>query len=403
MSDEPTGMTWHEPLAYHREVVAVLRETEPEVWRWAASAEAQSGHVEEIRTRLLKSTYRLDAEGHPALHGRLRTVAARLQVDTPVHLYQANGAAGMNAALCHLPGEAHIVFSGPVLSVLQDAELDAVLAHELAHHRLWEMDGGAFLTADRILAAAADDPRGGSSHAVTARRFRLYAEIFADRGSLAGCGDLLTTVAALVKVETGLGEVSAPGYLRQADEIFAREDARTAGLDHPETFIRARALRLWRENAAALDAWLRPVIEGPLAIDDLDLAGQVRLRDLTRRLLGQLLRPRWFQSDAALAHARAFFPAFAPSPDDDAALAEALRTDDAATREYLCYVLLDFAAVDADLGELPLAAALVWSARLGLGEMFEKIAAKELGLGRRQLAKAARSAAEQLERAEAGP
>src|SRR4029434_8591240 len=115
-------------------------------------------------------------------------------------------------------GEAHIVFTGPILSTLKGAELDALIAHELAHYRLWDMDDGDYLVADRLLMAAANDPRAASSHVQTARRFRLYAEVFADRGSLAGCGQLEAAVAALVKTETGLPEVSAKSYLRQADE-----------------------------------------------------------------------------------------------------------------------------------------------------------------------------------------
>jgi hypothetical protein len=167
---------------------------------------------------LLKANYRLDADGHPELAERCAAVAQRLGVTAPVTLYQATGGLGLNAMLCHLPGEAHIVFTGPILATLRGAELDAVLAHELAHYRLWEMDGGGFLVADRLMMAAANDPRAAASHAQTARRFRLYTEVFADRGSLAGCGQLEAAVAALVKTETGLPEVSATSYLRQADE-----------------------------------------------------------------------------------------------------------------------------------------------------------------------------------------
>jgi hypothetical protein len=52
----------------------------------------------------------------------------------------------------------------------------------------------------------------------------------------------------LVKVQTGVQDVSPDSYLRQADEIFARGPAKTEGLTHPEAFIRARAVKLWAEN-----------------------------------------------------------------------------------------------------------------------------------------------------------
>ena len=204
-----------------------------------------------------------------------------------------------------------------------------------------------------------------------------------------------------MKTETGLPEVSAASYLRQADEIFSREDATTKGFDHPETFIRARALRLWAEGDAGLDAWLAATIEGPLALDELDLAGQRRAAELTQRLLSQLLRPRWFQSAPALAHARAFFADFAPATAPDATLDAELRSSAAATREYLCYLLLDFAVVDRDLEDVPLAAALDWSERLEIAEPFEKLALKELGLGKRPFNKLKKEAAALLARAEA--
>jgi hypothetical protein len=389
-----------EPLPYHREVVAYLKSTEPELWKWASSAEVREEFSEETRTALLKANYRLDAAGHPDLVERCAAVAQRLGVTVPITLYQASGGLGMNAMLCHLPNEAHIVFMGPVLATLKGAELEAVLAHELAHYRLWEMEGGEYLIADRLLMAAANDPRAAMSHAQTARRYRLYTEIFADRGSLAGCGELDATVAALLKTETGLTEVSASSYLRQADEIFSRADAPTKGLDHPETFIRARALRLWEEPDAELETWLSGIIEGPLALDELDLAGQFRMAQLTRRFLGELLRPSWFQTPPVLAHARAFFPDFVPASTPDETLVAELRVTDAATREYLCYLLLDFAAIDRELEDVPLAAALDWSGRLELAEQFEKMTLKELGIGKRQLNKLKKESAAMLAGAE---
>ena len=178
------------PLAYHREVVGMLKSSEPELWAWASSAGAQQEEAEAVRTGMLKTHYRLDVDGHPVLTERAAAMAQRLGVRAPVTMYQAGGTLAMNAALLHFPGEAHIVFSGPVLEKLKGAELDALLAHELAHQRLWEMEGGDFLTADRLLVTAANDPRATASHVQTARRLRLYTEIFADRGALTGCGEL---------------------------------------------------------------------------------------------------------------------------------------------------------------------------------------------------------------------
>ncbi len=306
----------------------------------------------------------------------------------------------MNAMLCYLPNEAHVVFTGPILSHLQGSELDAVIAHELAHHYLWEIDNGDFLSADRILLGAVSDPRGTSSHAQTARRFRLYTEIFADRGSYVGSGDLYSAVAALVKTETGFAAASAESYLRQADEIFSKENTTTKGIEHPETFIRARALRLWAENDPGLDQWLSATIETASALGEVDLLGQERMTKLTRRFLGELLRPRWIQTPAILGHARAYFSDFAPATQPDEQIAADFRLSDVAGREFQTYLLLDFAAADAALEDLPLAAALQWSERLEIADVFEKAAIKELGIGKRQLTKLKKDAATLLAKAD---
>ena len=66
-------------------------------------------------------------------------------------------------------------------------------------------------------------------------------------------------------------------------------------------------------------------------------------------------------------------------------MAADLRCDDAKTRDYFCYILLDFASADRDLEEAPLAAALLLSDELGLGERFRQLAAKELNLRKKQI------------------
>lgn len=388
------------PLRYQREIVEYLKAAEPELWKWASSVEALQGAADSMRTEMLKTNYRLDSEGHPELVRRCAAVAERLEITVPITLYQSTSGGQANAGLCHSPGEVHIVFSGPILATLKEDELDAVMAHELAHFRLWEMDNGDYLVADRLLLSAANDVRSSPCHRHTARRFRLYTEIFADRGALAGCGALETTVAALVKTETGLSHVSAASYLRQADEIFADGNSATKGIDHPETFIRARALRMWSEKNSELESWLTQTIEGPHALDELDLIGQRRATDLTRRLLGQLLRPKWFQSPATLAHARAFFPDFTPAAEADPNILAELASKDGPTRDYLGYLLLDFAVADPELDDVPLANALGWADRLGIAAEFDKLIAKELRVGKRQLSKLKKEAESRVRTAE---
>ncbi len=88
---------------------------------------------------------------------------------------------------------------------------------------------------------------------------------------------------ALIKIETGLNEVSAESYLRQAEEIFAKSNVQAEQISHPEPYIRARALRLWADRGNEAHAEIERMIEGGLNLHRLDLLGQKRAAELTRR------------------------------------------------------------------------------------------------------------------------
>jgi hypothetical protein len=136
-------------------------------------------------------------------------------------------------------------------------------------------------------------------------------------------------------------------------------------------------------------------------LNQLDLLGQRRVAETTERLLHNFLVPSWFQTELVLAHARMFFPDFTPPPatNDETAFADEIKNADQALQDYFCYVLLDFVAVDRELEEAPLAAALILCERLGLGKRFSQIAVRELGMTKKRFAQVERDAAKILERA----
>ena len=215
-----------------------------------------------------------------------------------------------------------------------------------------------------------------------------------------GCGALEPAVSALVKVQTGLAQVHAASYLRQADEISAGPDAATRGTSHPEVFVRARALRLWSERDPQADAWLAGALEGPLDLATLDVLGQERVGGLTRAVVARLLREPFMQSEALLAHARRFFPGFVPS------LPQAVAPPPpdplpAGLHDYMASVLVDFVAADPELDDAALAAALALAEPLGCAAPFEQRLAQDLKLARRTLARVKRDAASVLDKARA--
>lgn len=389
-----------EPLWYHAELRDYLKSQERELWNWFASARAQADYTESLRTHLLKSTYRLDAESHPELYQGVEAAKSRLQLDIPVTVYQAQHSPQPNAALYFIPGEGHVVLSGPVLNLLNAEELKSVLGHELAHYRLWQWEEGELHVADRLLQAVANDPRAADSHEQTARRFQLYTEIFADRGSLCVTGDIHPVISGLVKIETGLAQVSAAAYFKQAEEIFSKASVTTEGISHPEAFIRTRALALWQEQPSEAQLHITRMIEGTETFATLDLIGQMRMAKSTRRLIEHFLQPKWMQTPSVLGHAKLFFSDIQPARNKDATALDAFKSVDAKTREYLSYVLLDFITADPELDEMPLAAALELSSQLEFEAQFEKLAAKELKLKVRDLRKLKEQAAAMLAKAE---
>lgn len=373
------------PLPQHRSLAEWLRGEENEVWRWFAEKEKTATDAEQVRLSLLRDNYRLDAEAHPEVFREIEAACVALGIQTKVFAYQAQDSTAPNAAVCHLPGEAHVIFSGPILSLLSADELRGVIGHELAHHHLWQMDDSAFYLADRILHSAASHPSAEPAHAQSARVWRLATELFADRGAYLATNSLETAVAGLVKTTTGLAQVSAKSYLAQAEEIFSKSKPKTDQLTHPETFIRARALQLWVEEDESLEETIAKMLDFDEGLDDLTLVQQAELAALTRRFLAHLLEPTWFQTEAVLAHARLFFRDFKPAAD--ATIITELTECPASHREYFAQLMLDFCAVDPDLDDAPIERCLEFARDLECLGAFEKLLTKELKVKAKDLKK----------------
>lgn len=382
---QPVGI---DPLPYQVAVVDFLQREEAELWEWFSSHKVRAEYTDAVRLDLLKSTYRLEREGHDALYGLADRAAKRLGLDVPITFYQAQNHTQMNAGVAFVPGEAHVTFSGSVLQALTEDELFAVVGHELAHVSLWEGWENQYLIADQVLSAMSVDREAAEVHLATGRFYGLFMEVFCDRNALAVVGDVSATISMLVKIETGLEAVSAESYVRQAEEIFAKESAGTEQMTHPESYIRARAIDLWERGEAGADGAIERMIRGPLGLNNLDLIGQQDVAGLTRSVVDELISPKWFQTDAVLAHARMLFETYdgpGVKGREGSGLAEVVRDCDPQLRDYFCYLILDFVSADRDLEDAPRAAGLLFSDRYGFGDRFGEVMSKELGLRKKQL------------------
>ena len=382
------------PPPYLAAIRDYLKAEEPETWAWFSSTKFRAEYADNVRLDLLKSAYRLDRASHGPLHDQAEDALRRVGLSLPITLYQAQLSHDLNVALVYLPTDAHLLFSGPVFTTLSNEELGWVMAHEFSHHALLAKEGGDFHAADQVLNALAGHRRAQPSHAESFRLFRLYSEIYADRGALDAFGDPLVAVSALVKLQTGMATVNPAGYLAQADEIFSKENASTQGLTHPEAYIRARALKLWADRGAEAESEIARMIGGTPALDDLDLVAQQRLTRLTRQVLSHFFSRPALRSEKLTAHARLFFDDFAAG-DAHPVEPAALVFEDPSVQSYFCHLLLDFAAADPQLEDVPLAAAILESRALGLEDRFLAIAMRELKLKKKGLEKV-RADAEQI-------
>lgn len=380
------------PLDYHFAVVDYLRRYEPEVWKWAGARSTSAEQIESLRSALLRDTYRIDEEAHRDIHSALSLAMTRLGIAAPATLYQSPGE--MNASLVFVPGEVHIIAQGALLERLSGDELLAVFGHELSHYLLWSRDEASFLVADRILNDALTNS-DAISHRETYRRYVLYTELFADRGSAIAAGAVAPAVSALVKVNTGMGMVDAAAYLRQAAEIESKENRRSEAPSHPETFIRARALALWWESAPDLEQWIASRLQGPLGLECLDLPGQLRMQELTRGFLAHFLAGTALASDAVLAQLRMMFPDWHDNEPVIGIEHFGSGTTDDSVRSYLNALMLDLALVDPDQRDAALLRAGQLAKALGSFESLQKNLQRDAGFGKREMDKYKRQLAKE--------
>lgn len=372
-----------EPLPYHRAIVQYLRDYEPDVWAWSGSSSTQEQSREALAT-LLRETYRLDSTSHPEVHADCTAVMATLGIDAPVTLYQA-GDGAMNAALYFVPGEAHLIFHGPVLEKLSAEERVALIGHELSHYKLWTIEDGAFRIVSQILDHALAYAGASASHVETARLFRLHTELYADRGGALAANATSPAIATLVKTMTGLSSVDAEAYLRQAAELDAQAES-SKGATHPEIFLRAQALHKWWAGESDLDEWLVSRIQGRLSMQSLDLRRQHELTELTRGFLARLLADPSANSEATIALAQRYFPDWNnENPVDVSALTR--ETIDPSVQDYLFALSFDVAMSDSEARDDILRAGAALARTMGAEEAYRTALGRDLRMPKRAVQK----------------
>lgn len=364
---------------YHQELRAHVEATEPELWAWfSETVDPTIAETAETELDLLKTTYRLDGEVNSVLTADAVLISDMLGIEQQVVLYQELNDSNRNARVLILGDKVHVVFSGDILNLLSPAEQRAVLAHELGHVALLVTDGGAYQVLHNLVNRLADSPTAPDAIEETARRLRLHTEVYADALS-SYCCDLNDLVTAVVKTSAGLRNVDAGAYIRQAEEVLAADAGQAVNQSHPELHIRVACMVA---NAAGGDRPLNPqlverLINGSDDLDRIDLLGQVRLQELSRKVLAGA--SRCVGVSDALSSFMLNFDTDTKSDRstetiNDGELAEAHPS----VRFYAGSLLVDAAFVaDAATNDLPILRALSAEAsRIGAEAEFDRIFAK---------------------------
>lgn len=387
------------PLAYHLELADFLMRQEPDVWRWeAAKDQPPHSHSEQaqaqrdaLRIELLRDSYRIPSDSHPAIHACLQRAMQNLGIQVPANLYQSS-ALESNASLVFVPGEVHIILHGRLLEQMSEEELTAIFGHELAHYVLWTCEGGKFHVVERILRGALESDYQQPQVRESYRRYLLHTELFADRGSAMAVGAVEPAVAALVKAHTGINHVDAKAYLQQAEEIAQVAQEKSEAYTHPEAYLRARALMQWWEGHDGADQWIREQLQGRIELEALDFLQQQELQVMVRRYLSGFLHGTAFVSDAVTAQLRHLFPdwrANEPMMDCQAILDCKI---DRGVKRLLNALMMDLCLADPDQQDAMLHHALQHAIRLeSLDDLIVNLR-RDVGLNKREIDKLSKKA-----------
>jgi hypothetical protein len=375
-------------LPYHLKVCNHFRQ-QAKTWDFFAAANTKDDQLLQFKTELLKNTYKFDPVADSFIYDKVILAKEKLDLpQLPVTVYQAQYTDELNASIVFLLNEAHIVFSGKITQLLTEDELLAVIAHELAHIKLYTIMSGDLEISNRIINAIANNYNSEASYYETARLFRLYTEIFCDRGAYQVLGNAGPVITSLVKAATGLDKVNADSYIKQAEEIFSADGETKAGsISHPENFIRARAIGLWHDKQEAAEEEIIKMIEGTSDLDQLDIFKQKDFSALTRQFLQLYLKPKWFQSIMVNGLVKQYFQDFTWDEQImmNTTLVDSIATAHKSIKDYLGYVLLDFALVDTTLEEIPSGWAFRFAEDMQLKEVYDAIIKKELKFSDKKL------------------
>lgn len=375
-------------LKYHKKVHSYFK-TQTKTWDYFASAKTKEEQLIELKNELLKNTYKFNEATDLKIYDKINTIKSVYNLsNVKVTVYQAQYNDDRNASVIYLQNEAHIVFSGGILQLMNEDELLAILAHELAHVKLYTEMNGEIEIADRIITAIANSASSEMNYYETARKFKLYTEIYCDKTALLVTKNIDPIITSLVKSSTGLQQINAETYLQQADEIFEKSgSSKSENNSHPENFIRAKAIQLWNIDELVAEEKIIQMIEGKYELDSLDIFNQETLKALSMHILELIMKPKWMQTTLHINLCKQYFSNF--QIENKTLLTEKILNElqdlHISIKNYLAYMLFDFAKADVSLEKIPMGWTFQLSEDLLIKDNFENVVKKESKLSDKNL------------------
>lgn len=239
-----------------------------------------------VRERLLKEGIRLSERLSPRIYRLFREVCAALELEAQAEVFclpsqELNAFAFLDV---RKSGTYSLIgVTAAALEQLEDAELKAILGHEIGHILFGNNRLAALISTDAGNPSLTVLPALGESLFL---RWRKKAEISADRVAVLSSRDFQATATALMRVTFGLSEknlnLDIEALIGQVDEIKGRPELiEETFASHPLLPIRLRAAELFSRSEKARRAGY-PVDGEALGDDALEDAVDA-LVTLTRR------------------------------------------------------------------------------------------------------------------------
>jgi Zn-dependent protease with chaperone function len=204
------------------------------------------------KTELLGTAVKVTGQQFPRLHQATRKACEALHMDPPA-VYVTQASSPIRAQVLGVNDDSYVVVNAALIEQLDDAELLALVGHELGHI---QNDHVLYTTALYYLTeAAAMFVRWAVQPAImTLQAWSRRAEITCDRAALLCARNLDTTMTAMVKIVLGLergSQIDIGAYLENLPDT-RRGVGRYAELFRTQPYLPKRLQALRRFAASSL-------------------------------------------------------------------------------------------------------------------------------------------------------